>query len=172
MEENYNQNSEMNFPTNQYKRPPMLTVLCILTFIYSGMNCLGYLIMPLLPEMFTQAENSGLVLPDLYLQTLEDLILIPAWKFYMLALCCGAAVVGAALLIKKKIIGFHVYAASKLLNILIVSFMFTGTALQATGISIITTIVITALYFIYYFQMKKIEEFNQKSNNSNAERGF
>lgn len=170
MEENFNQENAP-FPMMRYKRPSMLVILCILTFISSGMNCLSYLLMPYiipyLPEYMAQVS-----MPTDFCAMVEELALIPSWKFILLSLCCAGAVVGAALLLKLKTVGFHVYAISKLLNILIAYFMLAGTNLKASGMSIITTILIAALYFIYYYQMKKTEELNNLRNNNDAERGF
>lgn len=170
MEENFNQENAPS-PMMEYKRPSMLVVLCILTFISSGMNCLSYLLMPYiipyLPEYISQVSMPT----DLYAMV-EELTLIPSWKFIFLALCCAGSVVGAALLLKLKTVGFHVYAISKLLNILIAYFMLAGTSMKASGMSIITTVLIVALYFIYYYQMKKTEELNNLRNNNDAERGF
>ena len=163
MEENFNQENAPS-PMMEYKRPSMLVFLCILTFISSGMNCLSYLLMPYiipyLPEYISQVSMP------------TYLTLIPSWKFIFLALCCAGSVVGAALLLKLKTVGFHVYAISKLLNILIAYFMLAETSMKASGMSITTTVLIVALYFIYYYQMKKTEELNNLRNNNDAERGF
>lgn len=172
MEENRTSYNETPFQRMEYTRPTMLVVLCILTFISSGLNCFSYFFIPFIPEYLSQMSSTMPAFPEEFYTLLDEIALIPSWKFTAIALCCAGSVVGAALMLKLKPVGFHVYAISKLLNILIASFMLAGTNHEASGMSIITTVLIAGLYFIYYYQMKKTEELNNMREEENEKREF
>lgn len=171
MEEN--RNGELPFPPIKYTRPIMLVILCILTFISSGTNFISYLVMPHLPNYLSHIDDSIYQsLPTDMFTVFEEIMMIPDWKFYALACCCLGSIVGAAMLLKLKLEGFHVYAISKFLNLIIALTMIPNSTFSLNSTAIIITLLIIGLYFIYYYQIKKTKELNKLRNSNNEERGF
>ena len=107
-----------------YKRPSSLTLLCILTFIGSGMALFSNLVFSLFFNLketaFTQLSNN-----EMFAQSLEMLKDIPREYFIVNFILSIASFFGAFKMWKLKKIGFHFYTASQLL-ILISSMYYIG----------------------------------------------
>lgn len=95
------------------KRPVLLTVLCILTFIGSGMNLFSSLttalafdtIMPLLMEVAEKLKLPGV----------EILAMTTPGYLAGNALLYAGSVTGAVLIMKLRKTGFHIYTISQVL---------------------------------------------------------
>jgi hypothetical protein len=103
-------------PETKPKRPTLLTVLCILTFIGSGMNLFSGLVIAGFYDVFVEvAQEFGkrFNLPgiDLLLETKPLFFLVTA-IFY------AGSLAGAILMMQLKKIGFHVYTVFQILLIL------------------------------------------------------
>jgi hypothetical protein len=102
------------------KRPTLLTVLCILTFIGSGMNFFSSLMISLFYDQFTvvaESINKSLRMPGLEM-ILEGR---PAFFAFSALIFAGSAL-GAILMWNLKKAGFHVYTIFQI--ILVISPMF------------------------------------------------
>ncbi|CAN5400749.1 hypothetical protein BH10BAC1_BH10BAC1_04700 [soil metagenome] len=95
-------------------RPKFLSLLCILTFIFTGLMCLSCFITPLTSDMVKQLMVNA---PN-YDETImaENLKVIEAgWGYHMLTLVLTiGSMSGAIMMWKLKKNGFHVYAISNL----------------------------------------------------------
>lgn len=134
------------------KRPTMLLVLCILTFIGSGCNVLSHLCMPVvkksLPMLESYYEQMGM--GDIYSKNasvFEGIAAIDNWKFFITALTYILAIVGAAMMLKMKKLGFHLYVIAQLLTFCCLNFLIAGPFKMSVG-SITWTILFILLYFI------------------------
>jgi hypothetical protein len=98
------------------KRPTLLTVLCILTFISSGMNLFSGLVIAGFYDVFVEiaqefAQKFNIPGIDLLLETSPLFFLVTA-IFY------AGSLSGAILMMQLKKIGFHVYTIFQILLIL------------------------------------------------------
>lgn len=137
--------------SEEIKRPKFLTVLCILTFIFTGLGCLSSIITPLMSglvkEYIITAPNYDEALMA------ESLKVIDAgWGYYMLnlALTLGS-MTGAILMWKMRKNGFHFYAISNL-AILFVPTLFLGIAIS--WVAIFMSVAFIGMYAVHIKFMK------------------
>lgn len=107
------QNTGMPAPE---KRQTMLTVLCILTFVGSGMNFFSSMIIAAFYETFVEvmqefAEKFNIPGMEMITETRPDYFLVSGF-FYL------GAIVGAAMMLRLKKAGFHVYTIFQILLVL------------------------------------------------------
>jgi hypothetical protein len=103
-------------PETKPQRPTLLTVLCILTFIGSGMNLFSSLVIAGFYDVFVEiAQEFGkkFNIPGI------DLLLETKPLFFLIsAVCYAGSLAGAILMIRLKKTGFHVYTVFQILLIL------------------------------------------------------
>ncbi|MES2590537.1 MAG: hypothetical protein V4608_01545 [Bacteroidota bacterium] len=125
------------------KRPVFLTVLCILTFISSGIGSVTALLTPLFSETIIEfLQNS----PNYDEAEMAETVaaLQAGFGFYlMVSILAVCSLVGAILMWKLKKIGFHIYAISNLVALFIPMLML-STPISWPGI------VITAIFISMY----------------------
>lgn len=106
---------EEQTPNNEeIKRPRSLTVLCILTFIFTGLGILSSIITPLTA---TAVKEFLLASPGYDEEAMrESMRLLEAgWGYYLTTLLFTAgSLTGAILMWNLKKLGFHFYAFSNL----------------------------------------------------------
>ncbi|MBO4282501.1 MAG: hypothetical protein J5873_04840 [Bacteroidales bacterium] len=97
-------------------RPGWLIFLCILTFIGSGLSCIGYFFFTAfyayLPDIF---ENTREMMEQ-YGASAESaaaMALQPKAYYLLLTLLFAASVTGAALMLALRKIGFHLYTIAQ-----------------------------------------------------------
>ena len=93
-------------------RPKFLSVLCILTFIFTGLGCISSLITPLfaplLREFMVNAPNYDEAAMAESMRVIEA-----GWGYYLLTLLLNlGSLTGAVLMWKLNKNGFHFYALS------------------------------------------------------------
>jgi hypothetical protein len=103
-------------PESKPQRPTLLTVLCILTFIGSGMNLFSSLVIAGFYDIFVEiaqefAEKFKLPGIDMLLEA-KPLFFLVSGIFY------AGALVGAVLMMRLKKAGFHVYTIFQILLII------------------------------------------------------
>lgn len=164
-ENNYGQFQDEKDWQNEQKpaRTPMLTVLCILTFIGSGCNALTYFTMPITKNMFPtlQGYYEQLGWGSIYEQNAhiyDAIALVPDWKFFLTALTYVLAVVGAAFMLKMNKLGLHFYIIAQLLGFGFLNFLI-GEPLQ-TGLGGICWSVL--FIWLYYTQMRPVLQKTEK----------
>jgi hypothetical protein len=141
----------------QPKRTTFLLVLCILTFIGSGYSLLYYLLLPLakahLPEMMDVYRN--FFKDEAMLNQMNEMFnfmaAVPSWKYLLVALGFAGSVTGAALMLKLRKEGLHVYIISQILIFALLSFLIGG-PMKSTINDILWIIIFILLYFL---QLKK-----------------
>jgi hypothetical protein len=97
-------------------RPTLLNILCILTFIGSGMNFISSLMISVFYDKFTILADS--ISQSFHLPELEMLLEGKPLFFALSALIYAGSITGAILMWKLKKPGFHVYIISQILLVL------------------------------------------------------
>ncbi len=102
------------------KRPDFLTVLCILTFIGSGISLLSqffsFALYDTISGLFLQMGSTmGGEFEKIYTEAADLFVSMPRYYFIILALVYIISLTGAILMFKLRRIGFHIYVVSQLL---------------------------------------------------------
>lgn len=101
--------------TESKKRPQLLSILCVLTFISSGLGIFTSILTPMISDYLVEFITS---MPG-YEQNLteEGLIILKAgWGYYLVSLVLiSLSLFGAIKMWKLKRIGFHFYTIANLL---------------------------------------------------------
>jgi hypothetical protein len=101
--------------TETKKRPQLLSILCVLTFISSGLGIFTSILTPMISDYLVEFITS---MPG-YEQNLteEGLIILKAgWGYYLVSLVLiSLSLFGAIKMWKLKRIGFHFYTIANLL---------------------------------------------------------
>lgn len=133
------------------KRPKLLSVLCILTFISSGLGILSCIITPLTANMVKEYMINAPNYDET--QMAESLKVIEAgWGYFLLTLVLVVgSLIGAIMMWKLKKIGFHFYAFSNL-AVLFVPTLVLGIAIS--WVSIIFSVAFIGLYAMHLKVMR------------------
>lgn len=142
---------EKNNETTALQRPTFLTVLCILTFISSGIGSLSALFTPPFSEVMVDfvTINPG------FDETMKaDLIKVlqAGWGYYLITFILAmGSLTGAILMWNLKKIGFHFYALSNL-GLLFVPVVLLGMATSWGSILFVSCFI--AMYAIHLKDLK------------------
>jgi hypothetical protein len=100
-------------------RPPLLTFLCVLTFIGSGLMMFSFMMLGLFYNTFvTTALEAYKDLPGM------DIIMgTPPWAFVVTALAYSLSLSGALLMWKMRKAGFHAYTLAQFVLLFLSSFI-------------------------------------------------
>ncbi len=110
----------------------LLKILCVITFIGSGLGFLSYGIIGLIHSFFS--SNLSLI-PDEQNRELIEMMLSAGRMFFFLnALLYAVSFAGAILLWRLKKIGFHLYAASQLFLLILPMAYIKGFPMPGTNI--------------------------------------
>lgn len=103
-------------------RPQLLQVLCILTFIGSGLSLLSNLTMFMLIDMINELYNDGsfsIWLDGMNAEAFEILISVDRSFFLAQAVVYIISIVGAYQMWNLKKIGFHFYTIAQILLVIL-----------------------------------------------------
>lgn len=101
---------------SEQKRSQLLTVLCILTFIWSGLNIFSYLSVAVFLDSFriiAQEAWKQFNLPEV-----EIWMNAPPGFFLLTGLFFGGSLAGALLMWRQRKVGFHVYTIAQILMLI------------------------------------------------------
>ena len=107
---------------NKPQRPKLLTVICILTYVGSGMNVISSLVIFLFFDTFKLVAanlSKSLNLPEMGM-----LIDGPSIFFAASALIYAGAITGALLMWQLRKLGFHIYTISQILLVIAPMYFF------------------------------------------------
>ena len=107
---------------NKPQRPRLLTVICILTFVGSGMNLISSIVIFLFFDTFKIVAAN--LAKSLNLPGMEMLIEGPSIFFAATALIYAVAITGALLMWQLRKLGFHVYTISQILLVIAPMYFF------------------------------------------------
>lgn len=133
-----------------------LHVLLVLTFFFSGLSCLVYLVTSLsLPAMQQYYEANIDLFPTQIYTMMTTFFEMPRSYFLVAAMLYALEVVGAALMWNVRVAGFHCYTLARLLLIL-VPLLFLGKSYVGLG-----DVMMAALFvFVYWLLLKQLGAFN------------
>ncbi|MBK6966583.1 MAG: hypothetical protein IPH20_22455 [Bacteroidales bacterium] len=128
------ENPTENIPTRQYtgKRPPGLTILCVLTFIGSGASAISSLFVAaaydLMPEAIKQSpiQDSGALL--------EMINSAGPLFFFITGILYLASLSGAILMFRLYKNGFHLYTTAQLAMLIVPLLMIEGFVLPVANL--------------------------------------
>lgn len=122
------------------KRPQLLSILCILTFIGSGLSAFSYLV-------FAVYYTDMIEIMQLYYKNNEGfnfLLNAPRDFFAYSFILSVASLIGAVLMWNLRKIGFHFYTVAQLISLVLPSLYFGGDA------NPLLNIMLTALFVYLY----------------------
>jgi len=124
----------------QEKRPQLLTILCILTFIGSGLSVAGFMMVSINFETTMEA------IKVIYADMPEAAMLLNAPReFFLISFFLSAfSLVGAILMWNLRKIGFHMYTSAQLIYLVIPLIYFGGDT------NPLFNIMLTALFVYLY----------------------
>jgi hypothetical protein len=125
----------------------LLKILCVFTFIGSGLGFISYGIIGLIHSFFS--ANLSLI-PDEQNRELIKMLLSAGRLFFFLnAILYAVSFVGALFLLRLKKTGFHLYTASQLLLLILPMAFIKGFPMNGA------TIFLTLLFIVGYFGFLK-----------------
>lgn len=128
-----------------------LHVLLVISFIVSGLYFLSELVSGLtLPWMQRYYAAHPEVMPDQWNILLERSLSIPQWYYLLCALLDAISVIGLVLMWRLRRNGFHCYALSKLLLILM-PLLFLDRSYVGAG-----NIMLGVLFIVYYYYLMRV----------------
>ena len=136
-------------PFNESKpaRSPWLIVLAVLTFINSGFSFLTYFTLSFtsgfMPSVIEMYENMGI--PAEATEVLQKMMDVPSWQYLVLSLGYVLAIIGAALMLKLRKIGFHLYIISQIWLFVMCNLVIKGVLTMGWS-SIMMTVLIIVCY--------------------------
>jgi hypothetical protein len=122
------------------KRPQLLSILCILTFIGSGLSAFSYLV-------FAVYYNGMMEITQLLYKDATEfnfLISAPRDFFVYSFILAAASLSGAMLMWNLRKIGFHLYTVSQMISLIIPSLYF------GANTNPLLNIMLTALFVYLY----------------------
>lgn len=133
------------------QRPMFLTVLCVLTFIASGLGALVSLFTPLFAEQIIEFMKTA---PNFDEEQMAEgiRVLQAGWGYYLIVAALSAvSLMGAIFMWKLKKVGFHMYALSNLLLLFIPTLML---SIQMSWFSVFTMACFILLYALNFKSLK------------------
>jgi len=129
------------------KRPGLLTVICILTYVGSGMNVISSLVIFLFFDAFKVVAAN--IAKTFNLPGMEMLINGPAIFFAASALIYAGAITGALLMWQLRKVGFHVYTISQILLVIAPMYFF-----KLSGPGLMDILLAGAFILLYSMNLK------------------
>ena len=124
------------------KRLPSLTLLCILTFIGSGVSALSSIFVAVFYDFMPMAVEQSSI-PDAE-EMMEMVIAMGRSSFVYMVLLNGLSLLGAIFMWKLNKKGFHLYTIAQLLMLIVPLLIVTGYKTP------FTTILLTASFILAY----------------------
>ncbi len=143
-----------NNSTNEIaKRPDGLTILCVLSFIGSGLafisNFMVFMIFPSIPEIMDSDEF--IQMPNLEPELLLEFLTSAGRSYFLIgSLLYLLSFVGVFLMWKLRKKGIHFYAMAQI-ALLIIPLIFISTELSA-----LPSLLITVLFILLYSRFLKV----------------
>lgn len=127
------------------KRPEALTILCILTFIGSGLAAFSNLVIHLSFDVLLETyESGGLNLPG------AEIIFTFSKSFYLISFFLYSfSLYGAIMMWRLKKLGFHTYAIAQILLLIIPTLYVKTDQFPLFGV------LLTATFILLYFRHLK-----------------
>ena len=141
----------MEYPEGENKRPELLKVLCILTFIGSGMSFLSYTLLIFTIDYFSAFDFSGFGFfqSEEQLEVLLLMFSLPKAYFIIHSVLYASSLFGAFMMWHMRKVGFHFYTAAQVFILILPTVV-----LEGNPFSIIEAIITGAFIIAYSTQLK------------------
>lgn len=159
MEDQYNSGQDYrNFETEP-QRPLFLAVLCVLSFVNAGFQILVNLVMFLSYDMMKELVNDENWLEmmekmvgniDEVMDAMQMQLSISRVSYLITALLFAGSFTGVLYMWKLQKKGFHFYAVSQILILIVTVIFVTSVTGASIWGSVIQTVVWIMLYYMYY----------------------
>ena len=131
---------ELDPAPSPVKRPGGLTVICIFTFIFSGLSSISFLFCSLyytyLPELIKNSPFSKDV------PGIDALTHASIWFYILNAILYGISLSGAIVMFRLRKVGFHLYTVSQILLLIIPLVYMPGFKSDFSNITITTVFIL------------------------------
>ena len=139
-----NNTEENNFDTRQEegrkKRPFLLSFICVLSFIGSGLMLFSFGMMGIFHDIFVQMKD----MPQLQMEGIDAVLATPPKLYLIGAIMYLFSIFGVWNMWKLKRIGFHIYTLSQFALLFLTSyFLFPGKP-------VINDILVSASFVFFY----------------------
>lgn len=163
--EEYTDNQQLsNFENPQPQRPSGLTVWCVLSFINAGFqftsNIFSFLLYNVMHELGESEEYYEMMekfTPDMeqFESVMQAQLAVSRVNYLLQALLFAGSFVGVLFMWKQLKKGFHIYAISQILILIVTAIFVTS----VTGASIWGNVILTAIWIgIYYMYYRRFEQ--------------
>lgn len=163
--EEFTDNQQFNdFENPEPQRPTGLTIACVLSFINAGFQFLGnifsflaYNVMQGLGQDEDYFEMMEKFVPDIdeFEATMNAQLAVSRVSYLLQALLFAGSFVGVLFMWKQLKKGFHIYAISQILILIVTAIFVTS----VTGASIWGNVILTAIWIgIYYMYYRRFEQ--------------
>jgi hypothetical protein len=136
----YIMEDNIQIPEKKPSRPQLLSILCVLTFIGSGLSAFSYLV-------FGVYYTDMIRIMELYYAGAEEfnfLLNAPRDFFVYSFILSAVSLLGAMFMWHLRKIGFHIYTVAQLISLVLPSLYFAGDA------NPLLNIMLTALFVYLY----------------------
>jgi len=132
--------------TEGKKRPEALTIICILTFIGSGLAAFSNLVIHLSYDMLLETyESGGLNLPG------AEIVFTFSKSFYLFSFFLYSfSLYGAIMMWRLRKLGFHTYAIAQILLLILPTLFVKTDQFPLFGV------LLTATFILFYFRHLKL----------------
>jgi hypothetical protein len=149
-----NQENEQPLLPIPVKRPSGLTLICILTFIFSGLmfisSSFDAIYYNYLPEFLKSSSVSTLISGiDGLVEMMKAMMAVDIWYYIFNAILSGISLIGAFLMFRLIKVGFHLYTVAQIL-LMIVPLIY----LPGYKTDIANTAITAIFIFLYYTNLK------------------
>lgn len=139
-------------PDNNQQRPRMLTLLCILTFLGSGLSAFANLVLFAFYDLFHKMFEAGqfdLFKEQLDMESFKVLMDVDSGFFLFQGLLYLLSLSGAVMMWNLRKTGFHFYAVAQILLLIVYELYFTGAPFP------LMPLIITIIFILLYFRNLK-----------------
>jgi hypothetical protein len=139
------------------KRPPSLTLICILTFIFSGLSFISWLFCSVyyyyLPDLVKSLPFKNAIAGiEGMAEFMKVMTETSIWYFIFNTILFGMSLAGAILMFRLKKNGFHLYTVAQILLLILPLIYLAGYKTEFTSTAITASFIF--LYFTYLRIMK------------------
>ena len=163
--EEYTDNQQFNdFENPAPQRPTGLTIACIMSFISAGFQFTGdivyflfYNIMKELAQSEEYLEMMEKFVPDIdeFEANMALQLSISRVNYLLQALLFAGSFVGVLFMWKQLKKGFHIYAISQILILIVTALFVTSVTGESIVGSVVLTVIWIGIYYMYYRRFKE-----------------
>ena len=122
------------------KRPSGLTVICILTFIFSGLSCVSFLVCSVYYDYLPELIRSSPFSKDV--PGIETLTEANIWFYILNFLLYSVSLAGGIVMYHLKKVGFHLYTVAQIMLLILPLIYLPGFKTDFSNITVTTVFIL------------------------------